>query len=92
MHLLVSLLGAGILIGLGVAKARPTSGPAGWLFVAAGAAIALTACCTTGLFMGADQTPSPVIAYQLSTVVGAGGDFVAMVVVAAGFVVLSRAR
>ncbi|RLB51985.1 MAG: hypothetical protein DRJ42_15825 [Deltaproteobacteria bacterium] len=92
MHVLVSLLGGGILLTLGLTKARAIAPVAGYLFAGAGVFIPLSACCTTGALMAAADTSNPSMVMNVATLLGSGEDFLATLVVVAGFVVLSRAR
>ncbi len=92
MHLLVSLVGGGILLGLGLTKARARSAAAGWLFAAAGALIPLSACCVSVTILADEALPDPGAMIQMASVLSSMGDLVGMILVAAGFLVLSRAR
>jgi len=92
MHLIVSLLGGGILVGLGLTKARAVSSLSGWLFAGGGALIALSSCCVSAPFLVAEELPDPVIVFRLTTILGSSADLVATLIIAGAFVVLARAR
>lgn len=97
-HLIVSLLGGGILLGLGLTRGRSVSPASGWLFALGGVLISLSSCCTTAVFLlGSAESlqgvgPDPAVAAAASTVLGSGADLLATLVVASAFVVLARAR
>ncbi len=92
LHLVVSLLGGGILLGLGLAKARAVAPAAGWLFAAAGLIIPISACCVTAPGITSVELADPEAVYMLTTVLGSSGDLLATILVAAAFVVLGRAK
>lgn len=89
---LVSMLGGGILLGLGVSKVRSISAPASYLFAAAGLLIPLSSCCTMGLYTAAEDSFGPMMMMNVTTLLGSAADLTATLLIVAAFVVLSRAR
>lgn len=92
MYLIVSLVGGGILLGLGLTKVRTKSPTAGYLFAATGTIVPLSACCVSALSYADEAFPDPATVFTLTTVLSTFADLVAVVLMAVAFVVLGKAR
>ena len=92
LHFIISLFYGVALIGIAIGKVRHVSGAAAGLFAGGGALVPVVGCCITARSQAFDSVDDPVLMMQVTTILATGVDLLGVILVAAAFAVLARAR